>query len=190
MKTTPFILTFLIAVIHTARGCSRPKTCREAGATKPGDYTLYLGPKATPVTIFCYKCKEYITLKASNYGNNACNRGWAACGRTDWKKIRIDPHNLNVIGTDYTFSSSSRSSHEVPYGQGGGCAGWYKVSGGFVLDLTGTGFAIDATKTKWHAAGFKPKSIVTLKPNNLVATAQCGGSCGLCVPTGNIVLSV
>ncbi|XP_074653687.1 A disintegrin and metalloproteinase with thrombospondin motifs 9-like [Tubulanus polymorphus] len=190
MKTTSLILTFLGAVVHTAWCCSLPTTCAEASATKPGDYKVYLGPKFTPVTVFCNDGKEYITLKAKNFGDNICERNWPQCGRTEWTKIRLDPKTMTVIGTDYTYSTST-TNVKVPYGQGGGCKGKGAVSGTFALDLTGTPFSFDASKVKWKADGFHPASVASVnKDDPKKASGQCGGDCGYCNPIGNIALIV
>ncbi|XP_074643845.1 A disintegrin and metalloproteinase with thrombospondin motifs 9-like [Tubulanus polymorphus] len=191
MKMNLIFVTLLVFATSGAWCCSLPKTCIEAGAHEaatPGTYTLYLGPNDTPVDIYCDKCKEYVTLLASNYGDNRCDKNWPQCGRTDWQKIRLDPRNLNVIGNDYTFATSDKVA--VPYGQGGGCPGSSATSGGFRLDLTGTGFTFDTKNTKWEAAGYFPKSVASVAGDGLTAEGQCGGDCGYCQPIGNITLSI
>ncbi|XP_074652617.1 A disintegrin and metalloproteinase with thrombospondin motifs 9-like [Tubulanus polymorphus] len=193
MKTTSLILTFLIAVVHKAWCCDElPKTCIDAGATASGYYTLYLGSKSVPVTIFCSRCrKEYITLKAINYGQVTCDHhNMAHCGKTTWQKIRIDPQTLHVIGNDYTYSTPT-GPVKIPFGQGGGCVGVGKISGGFALDLTGTSFEFDTIATKWKAAGWRPISQASINADNRrKASGKCGGYCGICEPVGNITLTI
>ncbi|KAL0100423.1 hypothetical protein PUN28_019638 [Cardiocondyla obscurior] len=181
-----------------------------------GEYQLLIGGRN--MTIYCHgmssaEPREYLTLPASdseNYAeiydkrlkyphtcpyngqrNDSCNcvSEWGTTsGRTMFKRIRINPTTLHIIGNDYTFSWT-KGMQRVEYGKAGDCYSLAECpQGRFSIDLRGTALGLSPEVT-W----VKETSTAVLainKINNQRIVGKCGGYCGFCKPRTGLKLDV
>ncbi|XP_070528767.1 A disintegrin and metalloproteinase with thrombospondin motifs 9 isoform X4 [Cardiocondyla obscurior] len=157
-----------------------------------GEYQLLIGGRN--MTIYCHgmssaEPREYLTLPASdseNYAeiydkrlkyphtcpyngqrNDSCNcvSEWGTTsGRTMFKRIRINPTTLHIIGNDYTFSWT-KGMQRVEYGKAGDCYSLAECpQGRFSIDLRGTALGLSPEVT-W----VKETSTAVLAINKIVS---------------------
>lgn len=141
-----------------------PRQCSHfRKSKKDGEYTVYL--KGKPVRIYCHNMnstypKEYITVNEHNYSvfSDRCKslQHWEAIkhnsGHTNFKKIRINLQQLQLIANDFSFASTYGNPQLLAsagdcYHNNPECS-----RGEFSLDLTGTGFKIQPNN-KWTTYG-------------------------------------
>lgn len=153
--------------VHRADNKKRnyPRQCSHfRKSKKDGEYTVYL--KGRPVRIYCHNMnstypKEYITVNEQhNYSvfSDRCKslQNWEAIkhnsGQTNFKKIRINLQQLQLIANDFSFASTYGNAQLLA--SAGDC---YHNNpecprGEFSVNLTGTGFKIKQNN-KWTPYG-------------------------------------
>ncbi|XP_076766827.1 A disintegrin and metalloproteinase with thrombospondin motifs 1 [Xylocopa sonorina] len=176
--------------------------------TKDDEYMLVVGGRN--MSIYCHgmwssEPKEYLTLPSGpreNYAevyhntlhnpcpyneprneNCNCNRS----GKTEFRRIRIDPLDLYIIENDYTFSRTT-GANRVEYGVAGDCnsvAGC--PQGRFSINLSGTQFKL-SSKVDWKKT--YRSSININRINSQHISGKCGGYCGYCEPKNGLKLDV
>jgi len=115
----------------------------------------------------------------------------------------IDVDEFDIEGTfeseahawSATNGKKTYYKKNIPVGYAGDCYSWNACAaakkGSFKIDLTGTGFAVDASVT-WQGKGWGNgrDKMVNFKreQNGQVISANCGAWCGRCEPTGHIFL--
>ena len=161
--------------------------------------------------------KDFITLPAGvekNYGYIYAKRlphrpysarykcsgkpgpmNYSEAGLTKFRKVRVDLSRMAIIRDDFTFAKSDPFGKQTPFGSAGDCFSMnYEGAcrrGHFKVDLTGTGLRLRPS-VAWKARGFPPgiemHEYKRSKDGTLVS-AKCGGWCGKCRPSGEMLLT-
>lgn len=187
---------------------------QEELGNKDGEYNFQLTSKCkTPVKVYCHGMstsnpKEYLTLPGYNYARiydmklvsyrrNQCegrkgdtepyNKG----GFTKFSKVRLNVTEGSIIPDDFQFAESD--GNRVPYGTAGDCYSSNPGNcrkGDFSIDLTGTGLRLKSSVSWSLEAEPLGISIRDFKKDkhSQVVTAKCGGYCGLCQPSGKLLV--
>jgi len=151
------------------------------------------------------------------HAGHMCSSSWrgddySEAGYTTFKELFlqrsaeglfIDVDEFDIEGTfeseahawSATNGRKTYYKKNIPVGYAGDCYSWNACAaakkGSFKIDLTGTGFAVDASVT-WHGYGWGngQDRMVNFKreQNGQVISANCGAWCGWCEPTGHIFL--
>ncbi|CAD7092139.1 unnamed protein product [Hermetia illucens] len=186
-----------------------PLSCKHVkryqNAHKDGDYIMFINRK--PVHIYCHNMntsspEEYLTLREQDQENfslyyNKRTIDLSKCptnsrdnefvdetirhGRTQFEKIKINIHSLEVDTENYRFARTH--GNPQPFGSAGDC---YNTNGQcpqgyFSINLKNTGFRIRPT-TKWDTSGDHSRVMFAEElhfPYTSVS-AHCGGYCGTC----------
>jgi hypothetical protein len=167
-KPTIFLcaLAACTAPLETVRDPGLPETCRDIADATPGavdgTYLLYLEQQPTrPWNAYCHDLRgeprEYLDLPSEAEGANRSTLssydGRAFGGvATRYRRVRIDPHTLEVDVSDQTFAESAgfavvEGRAEVtamPFGVATACSTVPEVrmQARSVIDLAGTPFAL------------------------------------------------
>ncbi|CAK9832636.1 A disintegrin and metalloproteinase with thrombospondin motifs 9 [Anthophora retusa] len=191
-----------------------PMSCLEAkkyyNTNKDNEYNLVVAGRS--MLIYCYDMssshpKEYLTLQAGyrenyaevnnrrlNYpGNCPYNVRRYNCdcqvksGKTEFRRVRLDPVKLYIIENDYTFSWTN-GTKRIEYGTAGDCYNSVHCpQGRFSINLRGTQFRIspDVIWKGTHEASVEINNI-----NSQHVVGKCGGTCGVCKPATGLKLDV
>ncbi|XP_062522406.1 A disintegrin and metalloproteinase with thrombospondin motifs 9-like isoform X2 [Corticium candelabrum] len=192
-----------------------PTSCNEVKTKEIGrsDGTYLISTRNGVLKIYCYEMntqfpKEFITLlsKTSNYAEifsktlrnpNTCptnltssivnSHPYRGKGRTEFSRVRIDVHSMEIMTNDFTFATkSSPGERTVEYGSAGDCFSNLGTCpmGEFRVDLRSTGLYVDP-KHSWQHQGRHSVVKTRAQFNHQVVTGKCGGHCGQCYSFGS-----
>lgn len=183
--------------------CYAPATCADIKAHMPaaadGNVTLYLdGDPTKPWTAFCASMAtapaEYLSVDAphniSQYASGGASLGTPVM--TTFSRVRFDPVSHKIDISDRTFATSTGSLNHagggtlvtsMPYGVAMDCRGTTSQAGQASIDLTKTGFALDAT-TVFLTSGNQPGGMAQISADHRRARLTGGGNCGWTAPAG------
>ncbi|KOC64643.1 A disintegrin and metalloproteinase with thrombospondin motifs 9 [Habropoda laboriosa] len=191
-----------------------PMSCLDAkkyyNTNKDNEYTLVVAGRS--MLIYCYEMsssypKEYLTLRAGyrenyaevnnkrlNYAENCpynVRRHNCDCqiksGKTEFRRVRIDPVKLYILENDYTFSWTN-GTKRIEYGTAGDCYNSVHCpQGRFSINLSGTQFRI-SPEVVWK--GTHEASVEINNINSQRVVGKCGGTCGICKPAAGLKLDV
>lgn len=138
-----------------------------------------------PMTIFCYREQEYITLQDpdANYSQYMpYGPKWGPALTTKFSKSRIDINTLKVDVASYDFSTTTRTADcfssscgRVPYGSAVSCLRPRTMRAS--IDLRGTGFKV-ADVTDFTILGLKTSSRISAKPGGQQLIMRNNRNCG------------
>lgn len=183
--------------------CYAPATCADIKAHAPaaadGNFTLYLDGDATrPWTAFCAHMAtapaEYLSVdsqhNSSQYASGGASPGTSVVTR--FSRVRFDPGSHKIDIADRTFATSTGMVNHsgsgtvvtsMPYSVAMDCRGAGSLGGQAEIDLTGTGFALDAA-TLFATAGNQPGGAAQPSINRERVKLTGGGRCGWNAPAG------
>uniref|UniRef100_R4G2C9 GON-SepT-1 n=1 Tax=Sepioteuthis australis TaxID=61682 RepID=R4G2C9_9MOLL len=189
--------------------CKRPTTCKEFGKcgefVPDGEYWIYpAGLYGKKLKVYCSGMqtanpKEYVSLLSENYSLAPAKKVLFFCftrtsldsyqpGKTIFYKIRINPENLKVNRTDFTFAKLAPDSGNTKWAYGVAADCLYdkesscESEGKMKIDLTGTGLAVDR-RGSWTNFGTNSRMVnFKRSENGQQVSATCGGKCGGCKP--------
>ena len=119
--------------------------------------------------------KYYINLWKPNYAVDLNQKN----ANTSYTKIAFDPITWLVDTGDFTYTTSTLSTHSVAYGFAMGCAGTWTPNAHTRIDLTGTPFAVD---DMFVINGYLPNGNAVFSSNNQIVDIMGGGDCGWTAP--------
>ncbi len=158
-----------------------PQTCLHISVNNPnaasGLYTLYLnGDPGQPMALYCQlglDPQAYVPLvyvgssqpipwdqwpSSSGQQYNYSQQYYTHMLATLYNKVAIDETTLRLNPHDTTFATTygapEGGNSYVAYGTAAECLQWQQI-GNSNIDLRGTPFAIDTSKTVWQATGYE-----------------------------------
>jgi hypothetical protein len=183
--------------------CYAPATCADIKAHAPaaadGNFTLYLdGDPTRPWTAFCADMAtapaEYLSVD-TQHNNSQYASGGASPGTTvmtTFSRVRFDPASHEIDIADRTFATSTGMLNHsgsgtmvtsMPYGVAMDCRSASSHGGLGEIDLSGTGFALDAA-TMFAKGGNQPGGSVQISTDRANVKLSGGGDCGWIAPSG------
>ena len=169
LKSTPRIQNNLLSTDEAlkAYSSSNAQTSTSLSACGANFYS--------PNPIIMSNGKYYIQLKKPNYAVDLNQKN----ANTSYTAIAIDPLTWVVDTGDFTFSTSTVSTHSVAYGFAMGCAGTWTPNAHSRIDLTGTPFAVD---DMFVINGYLANGNAVFSSNNQIVDLMGGGDCGWIAP--------
>ncbi|XP_011419543.3 A disintegrin and metalloproteinase with thrombospondin motifs 20 [Magallana gigas] len=172
--------------------------------TSDGEYWIYpIAANGRRTKIFCHDMatgpSHFITLKNTNSFIEHDGSNWivsyqqcqskykSPLKRVEFTKIKIRIEDMEVEGTDYTFTSVT-GSPTIKYGEAADCNGEYFRDpcphfGHAIIDTRGTGLIVDPTVVFGTDGGFETRATNFLRSaDGSEISFSCAGWCGECGP--------